>query len=258
VDQRAKADAFRRMHHEPPLLVLPNAWDVASAKRLAALPGCRALATTSAAVARSLGWEDGEQAPADEVLTAAARIARSVDVPLTVDFERGYALEPAAIVERLAATGAVGVNLEDSDPPTGAMIEPAEQATFLAAVRSSADALGGDLVINARTDSFLRHAGTREEQLAASLERGKRYLAAGADCIYPIGASDPGTVRALVEGMDAPVNIGFGRGQLSIAELADLGAARVSFGPTLQGHLYDKFASELLSAVAAGQNPFEV
>ena len=254
---REKTATLRALHVPGDPLVLPNAWDPASARMVVAA-GFPVVATSSFATAVILGYRDGEEAPADEVLAAAARIARSVDAPLTVDFERGYALEPAAIVERLAATGAVGVNLEDSDPPTGTMIDPAEQAAFLAAMRSSADALGVDLVINARTDSFLRRPATREEQLAASLERGKRYLAAGADCIYPIGASDPGTVRALVEGMDAPVNIGFGRGQLSIAELADLGAARVSFGPTLQGHLYDKFASELLSAVAAGQNPFEV
>lgn len=252
-----KAAALRALHVPGDPIVLPNAWDAESARMVVAA-GFPVVATSSFATAVILGYQDGEQAPVDDVLAAAAWIARSVEVPVTVDFERGYGLEPAELVERLVATGAVGVNLEDSEPSTGAMIDHAEQATLLAAVRSSADALGVDLVINARTDSFLRHPGPLDEPLAASLERGKRYLAAGADCIYPIGASDADTIRALVEGIDAPVNIGFGRGRLSIAELADLGAARVSFGPTLQRHVYGRFASVLLPAVAAGQNPFEV
>jgi 2-methylisocitrate lyase-like PEP mutase family enzyme len=108
------------------------------------------------------------------------RIVRAVSLPVTVDFERGYGLAPAELVERFAATGAVGLNLEDSDPPTGEMIDAAEQADFLAAVRSAALSAGVDLVINARTDSFLRPVGSQEEQLAASIDRGARYVAAGA------------------------------------------------------------------------------
>jgi 2-methylisocitrate lyase-like PEP mutase family enzyme len=113
-----------------------------------------------------------------------------------------------------------------------------------------------DLVINARIDSFLRRAGSPQEQLAASIDRGAQYLAAGADCVYPITVVDSEVIRALVEGIPGPVNIGYGRGRLSLAELAALGVARVSFGPMLQRHLHNKFGSALFSAVASGENPF--
>jgi 2-methylisocitrate lyase-like PEP mutase family enzyme len=218
--------------------------------------GFPVVATSSAATAEILGFEDGESAPVEEVLAAAARIVRAVGVPVTVDFERGYGLAPAELVERFAATGAVGFNLEDSNPATGKMIDAAEQADFLAAVRAAAAAAGVDLVINARTDVFLRRVGSPEEQVAAALDRGARYLAAGADCVYPIATGDPGTIRALAEGIPGPINVGYGpQGKLSLAEFAALGVARVSFGPTLQRHLYNKFGSALFSAVASDRNP---
>jgi 2-methylisocitrate lyase-like PEP mutase family enzyme len=250
-----KAATLRALHAPGDPLVLPNAWDAASA-RIVEAAGFPVVATSSLATARILGYDDGEAAPVEDVLAAAARIVRAVSLPVTVDFERGYGLAPAELVERFAATGAVGLNLEDSDPPTGQMIEAAEQADFLAAVRSAAVSAGVDLVINARTDSFRRPAGSPEEQLAASIDRGARYLAAGADCVYPIGAGHPNPIRALVEGIPGAVNVGYGRGKLSLAELAALGVARVSFGPTLQQHLYDTFGSGLLSAVASDETPF--
>lgn len=246
---------LRKMHVAGDPLVLPNAWDAASA-RMVESAGFPVVATSSAATAAVLGYEDGEVAPVEEVLAAAARIARAVSLPVTVDFERGYRLAPAELVERFAATGAVGLNLEDSDPRTGEMIDAAEQANFLAAVRSAAVSEGLDLVLNARTDSFLRRAGSPDTQLAASVDRGKRYLAAGADCVYPIAAADPDVIGALVGGIAGPVNTGYGQGQLSLAALAALGVARVSFGPVLQRHLYATLGSTLLSAVASGGNPF--
>jgi 2-methylisocitrate lyase-like PEP mutase family enzyme len=250
-----RAATLRTLHVPGDPLVLPNAWDAASARMVEAA-GFPVVATSSFATAVILGYDDGEAAPVEEVLAAAARIVRAVRLPVTVDFERGYGLAPAELVERFAATGAVGLNLEDSNPPTGEMIDAAEQTDFLAAVRSSAVAAGVDLVINARTDSFVRGAGSPDEQLAASIDRGKRYLAAGVDCVYPIAAGDPDVIRALVEGIPGPVNAGYGQGKLSLAELADLGVARVSFGPTVQQHLYTKFGSPLFSAVASDENPF--
>src|SRR5437899_10865041 len=113
MEQRAKAERLRQLHLQPPILVLPNAWDVASAKKLAALPGCRALATTSAAVARSLGWEDGERAPVEEMLQANERIAAAVDVPVTGDLERGYG-DPVGTARHAWGAGPVGINFEDS------------------------------------------------------------------------------------------------------------------------------------------------
>ena len=252
---RDKAETLRGRHVAGDPLVLPNAWDAASARMVEAA-GLPAVATSSAATAAVLGWDDGEGAPVGEVLAAAGRIARAVRLPVTVDFERGYGLAPAELVERFAATGAVGLNLEDSDPASREMVDAGRQADFLAAVRAAADSLGVDLVINARTDSFLRRAGSPQAQLAATLDRGGRYLAAGADCVYPIAAGDPAAIRALVEGIPGPVNVGYGQGALSVAELAALGVARVSFGPALQRHLYNTFGAALFSAVAAGQNPF--
>jgi 2-methylisocitrate lyase-like PEP mutase family enzyme len=252
-----KATTLRTLHVAGKPLVLPNAWDAASA-RLVETAGFLAVATSSFATAQVLGYNDGESAPVADVLAAATRITRSVTLPVTVDLERGYGLGPEELVERLAATGAVGMNLEDSDPPSGEMVAAAEQTEFLAAVRSAALSAGIDLVINARTDSFLRRAGSPAEQLSASVDRCQRYLAAGADCVFPIGASDPVVIRALVDSTPGPVNVGYGQGSLLWAQLATLGVARVSFGPILQLHLYRKFASALLSAVAADENPWSL
>jgi 2-methylisocitrate lyase-like PEP mutase family enzyme len=249
-----KAAGLRALHVGGDPLVLANAWDAASARMVEAA-GFAVVATSSNAIAATLGYEDGEAAPVEEMLAACGRIARAVGLPVTVDFERGYGLAPAELVERLAATGAAGLNLEDSDPPSGEMIEVGGQAEFLAAVRAAAQAAGVDLVINARTDSFLRRVGSRQEQLAASLERGERYLAAGADCVYPIAVVEPDAIRALVAGIPGPVNVVYGRGALTLAELADLGVARVSFGPALQRLVYDRFGAAL-SALAADANPF--
>ncbi len=250
-----RAAALRALHVAGDPVVLPNAWDAASARMVEAA-GFAAVATSSVATAAVLGYEDGEVTPVGEVLAAAARMVRVVGVPVTVDFERGYGLGPVELVERFAASGAVGLNLEDSDPATGEMVDAGEQAEFLAAVRAAAVSAGVDLVINARTDSFVRRVGSVQEQLAASIDRGVRYFAAGVDCVYPIGAVDGGVIRALVEGIPGPINTGYGRGHLSVAQLAGLGVARVSFGPVLQRHLYGTFGAPLFSAIASGENPF--
>jgi 2-methylisocitrate lyase-like PEP mutase family enzyme len=244
-----KAQVLRDLHVPGDPLVLPNAWDAASA-RLVEAAGFPVVATSSNAMSDVLGYADGEHAPVEDVLDAVARIVRAVSVPVAVDFERGYRLAPAELVERLAATGAVGLNLEDSDPATGTLVDPGEQAELLSAVRAAAAAAGLDLVINARTDAFIRPAGSAQEQLSASIERGKRYLAAGADCVYPIGASGSETLRALVDGIPGPVNVGYSPGMPSLAGLAALGVARVSFGPRLQRSLYDQFTT-ILAAVAS-------
>ena len=249
-----KAAGLRALHVGGGPLVLANAWDAASARMVEAA-GFAAVATTSNSIAATLGYEDGEGTPVEEMLAACRRIVRAVGLPVTIDFERGYGLAPAAVVEAIAATGAVGLNLEDSDPSSGEMIEVGEQAEFLAAVRAAAEAADVDLVINARTDSFLRRAGAPQEQLAASIERGERYLAAGADCVYPIAAVEPDAIRALVGSIPGPVNVVYGRGALTIAELGEVGVARVSFGPALQRFVYDKFG-DALSALAADANPF--
>ncbi len=217
-----RAEQFRRFHRTPPLLVLLNAWDVASAKTFAALPGCRAIATTSAAVARSLGWEDGEQAPVEEMLKVVERIVRAVDVPVTADLEAGYG-DPPRTAAAAVAIGAAGINLEDSHGEAE-MVPIDQQIEIIRATRAAAPTL----VLNARVDVFVTRTGGIEE----AVERGNAYLAAGADCIYPILAPFE-TLGPLAEGITGPVNVLARPENPRLQELEELGVARVTFGPAL-------------------------
>jgi 2-methylisocitrate lyase-like PEP mutase family enzyme len=240
------AAMLRALHRPGKPLVLPNAWDAASANRIAAA-GFPAIATSSAAMAESLGYADHEQAPPGEIFDAVARIASAVDVPVSADLERGYRLGVAEFVERLAATGAVGCNVEDSDPATGELIDPQAQADFLAAIRQAAAAAGVDLVLNARVDVFLRGSGSPVRILADAIRRGRSYLAAGADCVFPIGAVEPAAIGELVAQTEGPVNILSGSGAPPLAELVGLGVARVTFGSGLFRSAYASLADQLVS-----------
>ncbi|GLX00050.1 isocitrate lyase/phosphoenolpyruvate mutase family protein [Microtetraspora sp. NBRC 16547] len=246
------AATLRALHVPGRPLVLPNVWDAASA-RMVAEAGFPAVATGSAAIAAVLGYEDGEGTPPGEMFAAIARIRRVVDVPVTADVERGYGLSPAELVERLAEAGAVGCNLEDSDPRTGALVDMEEQADFLASVREAAP----DLVVNARTDPYLsRHADPLADPLAEAVRRGRRYLEAGADCVYPIRAHTA-DLGALVEEIGGPVNALCAPGSPSPAALTELGVARISFGHNL--HLAaHRYAERMVSAIGAGLSPYGV
>lgn len=225
----ASAGQLRHLHQEG-LLVLPNAWDVASA-RVVEEAGFAAVATSSAAVTAVLGLPDGEGAPWQEVFAATARIARAVWVPVTMDAEGGYGMTPSDLVGRLLDIGVAGCNLEDSDHRSGGLKDPQRQADFLAGVRNAADAVGVPLVINARVDTFLPTSGIRDDgRVAETVRRGRLYRAAGADCVYPIGVSAPAVLAELVAGIDAPINANSGP-HLSLPVLKDLRVARVSFGP---------------------------
>ncbi|WP_043640684.1 isocitrate lyase/PEP mutase family protein [Nonomuraea candida] len=241
------AARLRALHVPGAPLVLPNAWDAASARAVRAA-GFPAVATSSAAVARALGYDDGHQTPAGEMMAAVARIARVLDVPLTADVERGYGLKPAELAERLAEAGAAGCNLEDSVPERGELVDPGEQAEFLAEVRAAA---GDALVINARIDVYLFGGSSGEEAVA----RGRRYLEAGADCVYPIGLGDEDGIRAFVAEVGGPVNIYCGPGAPGPARLAELGVARISFGSSLH-EASQTHTRGLLAAVREGRNPF--
>ena len=229
----ALADRLRELHEGPDLLVLPNAWDVASARAFLAL-GVPALATTSGGVAESLGYEDGEAAPPDAMLDAVARIASAIDDrPLTADLEGGYGLEPDDLVARLLDVGAVGLNLEDSDHRHGGLRPADEQAEFIAAVKAAGRASGVDIVLNARVDVFIREAGAPETRMEEGLRRARLYAAAGADCIYPIWLADAGEISTFVAGVDRPVNVYARTAAPSIATLRALGVRRVTFGTEL-------------------------
>jgi 2-methylisocitrate lyase-like PEP mutase family enzyme len=219
------AATLRSLHVPGRPLVLPNVWD-AGVARLVVEAGFPVVATSSAAVAESLGHHDHEDATAEEMFAAAGRIARAVDVPVTVDAEAGYGLPPAELVERLLTAGAAGCNLEDTNHRGGGLTPVDEQAAYLAGVRAAA---GDALVINARVDVFLG-AADPSAALAEGLTRARAYLDAGADCVYPILLRSLDVLATFVAEVGAPVNA---TGVLPIADLAATGVARVSLAAGL-------------------------
>ena len=231
-----QAEQLRGLHVPGSPLLLVNAWDPPSARRLAR-DGYPAIATTSAGVAEALGHEDGNVTPPDEMLGAVARIAAAVDVPVTADLEAGYGLEPGELVQGLLGAGAVGLNFEDSDHEAGGLTNPERQAERLAAIKQAGLDAGVNLVLNARVDVFLRDGGLDE-----AVRRGRLYAAAGADCIYPIGVRGPDAIRRLVEEVGAPLNVLVMPGGLTLEQLADLGVARASFGSGLMHTAMDAAA----------------
>ncbi|MCX4786286.1 MULTISPECIES: isocitrate lyase/PEP mutase family protein [unclassified Streptomyces] len=228
-DLKDRAERLRELHGEE-MLVLPNAWDAASATTVVDA-GFPAVATTSAAIAAMLGYPDGEGAPWQEMFAAAGRIARAVPVPVTVDAEAGYGMQPRELVDRLLEIGAVGCNLEDTDHRAGGLIEAGAHAQWLADVRSAADDAEVPIVVNARVDTFLPAGGVPEaDRVAETVRRGRLYRDAGADCLYPIGVRQKSDIATLVAELAAPVNGNTGE-HLDLATLKELGVARVSFGP---------------------------
>jgi 2-methylisocitrate lyase-like PEP mutase family enzyme len=237
--QREKAEDLRSAHLEPGLLVLVNVWDAASARTVAAVPGCRALATASWSIAAAHGVPDGEVVGRDTMLAAVGRIAAAVELPVSADLEAGFGTTAADVRETVAraiAAGAVGCNLEDGTPAAGESLRPAaEHAERVAAARAAGEAAGVPLVLNARTDVFLAEVGDAAGRVEHALERGRAYVAAGADCVFVPGALDPPQLRRLVAGMGAPVSVlGTPTGP-SPAELEALGVARMSLGPGSMG-----------------------
>jgi 2-methylisocitrate lyase-like PEP mutase family enzyme len=243
----ADTDRLRAMHAGPQPLILPNVWDPVSAQAFADA-GFSALATSSGAVAATLGYRDG-QTPAAEMFAAVTRIARSVSVPVTADVENGYGLPPGQLVSTLADCGVAGCNLEDSDPVSRVLTDPSRQAAFLADVRGAA---GRDLVINARVDVYVRPPDGPGEVTDAAVARAAAYLAAGADCVYPILAP-PAAIPELVRRIDGPVNAMRRPDGPTIAELAAMGVARITFGSGLHAQAADwlrEFAATLVAQAA--------
>lgn len=249
-----RAELLRRLHHGSAPLVLANAWDAASA-RVFEQAGFPAIATTSGGVAAVLGYGDHENAPGEEMLAAAARIIRSVAVPVTIDFEAGYGLSPGEIAEKLVAIGAAGCNLEDSDHRTGGLVPAEEQAERLSAVKAAMRGLGADLVLNARVDVFVRRQGTPEEQLAEGLRRAALYRAAGADCVYPIMLGDEAMIARFVQEAGT-INLNIRRGgPLSIDRAAALGVRRLSYATSLfreASSFLDGVAGEIVAGLPSG------
>jgi 2-methylisocitrate lyase-like PEP mutase family enzyme len=237
-EQKRLAEAFRKMHQAPPLLLLPNAWDAMSA-RIFEAAGFGAIATTSGGVAWALGFPDGEHAPWSEVVAATERIVRAVHVPVTADIEGGYGETPeqvATSVTEIIRTGVVGINLEDGTPRADMPMRSMEDSVArIRAVRDAAQVEGVPIVINARVDLYLKNVGTNETRFAETVRRGKAYMAAGADCLFPFGLADLKIIADLVKALNVPINVVGRAGMPSVAELERLGVTRVSTasGPSL-------------------------
>jgi 2-methylisocitrate lyase-like PEP mutase family enzyme len=269
-DLESRCDRLRSLHVPGTPLVLPNAWDVASARAVAAA-GFPVVGTTSGGVAASLGYEDHERAPGDEMLAAAARIATAVNVPVTVDAEAGYRMEPTDLVARLKEMGAAGCNLEDTNYATGELRDPVDQADWLRAVRGAASDQDYGLVINARIDVFLsalvsaaRRQGIsvadvisgaegkrQAELISEALRRAHAYAEAGADCVFPILLWEPDALESFISDAPCPVNVLQIPPAPSHAELAELGVARISYAGLLHHDSIEQFGRVLESLPGA-------
>jgi 2-methylisocitrate lyase-like PEP mutase family enzyme len=227
--------AFAALHSRGEPLVLANAWDAASA-RIVEAAGFPAIATSSAAMANALGYADGERLDVDELMAAVRRIARVVDVFVSVDAEAGYADEiddMLKVVARLHAAGAVGVNIEDWNPRTGALFPLGIAQGRVAAVKAR---FGDALFVNARTDVYLHQVGAAEERFATVTARLAAFAQAGADGAFVPGVHDAETIGRLAEASSKPLNILAGAATPPVAELARLGVARVSTGSSPMRH----------------------
>jgi 2-methylisocitrate lyase-like PEP mutase family enzyme len=235
-EQARKAERLRALHHSGRILVLPNIWDPGGARMMEWL-GYPATATASASIAFSLGYDDCQLITLDAMLDVVGRVAAAVSVPVTADMEWGYAEQPKDVAEnmrRVLRAGAVGINLEDSVREGERLFDIDFQVARIKAVREMAHQEGVPLVINARTDVFWpRIPGSDADKLEEGIRRARAYLAAGADCFYPIVLGDLAILRRLYEAIRAPINVLAPTSKASLRELEAAGIARVSLGPAL-------------------------
>ena len=229
-DQAAKANSFRDLHRGSKVLLLPNAWDVATA-RVLEQTGIAAIATTSAGIAFALGYPDGQKISRKEMLAMISRIASKVKIPVTADIEAGYGDRPedAALTARaVIESGAVGLNLEDGSDRQ--LADLSLQLEKIAAVRETSRAMGVSLVLNARTDVYLLQVGNPESRFGETVKRLSAFRDAGADCLFAPGVRDLPMISQLVRELHHPLNILAGPGSPSVPHLQEAGVARVSLG----------------------------
>jgi 2-methylisocitrate lyase-like PEP mutase family enzyme len=224
---------FLKLHQGPGILVLPNAWDVASA-RIFEEAGFAAIGTSSAGVAFSNGYPDGQQISRDEMLGVVRHISRAANVPVTADVEAGYGSTPEAVAETAKAVidaGAVGMNLEDgAEDKPGFLVDLTKQKETIAAVLETAERAGVPFVLNARTDIFLYGISPAETRLKRTVERLNAFHEAGAQSLFAPGVKDSETIGQLARGVAGPLNILATAGTPPVSELQKLGVARVSVG----------------------------
>lgn len=233
--QVAKANSFRALHVRGTPLVLFNIWDAGSAKAVAA-SGAKALATGSWSVAAAYGFGDGEHIPLQLCIDNLQRIVGATDLPVTIDLESGYGEDPKAVgdtVARALRAGAIGCNLEDSFPANRSLRETSDQAARIKAARAAADDLGLPAFLNARTDVFLQAKPDQhdESMVAVALERGRAYADAGADGLFVPGLVNERLIGLVAERSPLPVNVMKSEATPPTPRLAELGVARLSFGP---------------------------
>lgn len=247
-DLGERAKRFLDAHDRNAPVLLANAWDVPSARAVEAA-GFEFVATSSRAVAQVLGEDDDDSSDPDLIFPFLSRITRAITVPVSADLEAGYALAPQDLVSRILEAGAIGCNLEDTDHHGGGGLLDAEQhADYLRDVRAASERTGIHLVLNARTDSFLHQVGDEATQLKESIRRGRLYLEAGADCVYPIAVTRPDHVATLVASVPGPLNFLSRRAGLSIDDLTRLGASRISLAAEVFSLVHERLA-EILSAL---------
>ena len=240
-----KAVALKSLHVPGDPVVLPTVWDAWSAN-LAVQAGFSALTMGSHPVADSVGKPDNEGMTFEELLTRVRQVTAAVDVPISVDVEAGYGEVPARIVEGLLGAGAVGLNIEDTVHSEGGRLrEPAEHAEYVAGLRAAADAAGVHLVVNARTDLFVKKVGAESDRVDRAIDRLKLAADAGADVLYPVGFHSDEIERRLTSELPLPVNAIAHPAKNDLASFAALGVGRISFGPLLQAALAER-AGQLL------------
>jgi 2-methylisocitrate lyase-like PEP mutase family enzyme len=243
---KERAQTLLALHQPGNPVVLPTVWDAWSA-RLAADAGFAALTVGSHPMADSVGKADREGMTFDDVITRVKQITAAVDVPVSVDIESGYGQSPTRLITGLLEAGAVGLNIEDTVHSEGGRLRSSsEHAELVGALRKAADATGVHVVVNARTDLFLRQDGDESDRVERAIARLKESAAAGADSLYPVGRHDPDTLRRLNSELPLPINAIVLPDQDDPASFGPLGVGRISFGPFLQGALSGR-AKEILA-----------
>ncbi len=245
-----RLDSFRQLHAGPEPLILANAWDACSARLTESL-GAKAVATTSAGMAWSLGYPDGDAAPITEVIALVGRIARAIHIPLSVDIEGGYATDPSKIesmVRALIDLGVVGVNIEDGASDPDLLVAKIER------IKSAAQRAGADIFVNARTDVYLRGLVPEDGLVAETVARASRYRAAGADGIFVPGLKDAAAIRAIASEVTLPLNVMAVPGLAPVSELGALGVRRLSAGSAIAQSVWNRVESLTRDFLTTGQS----
>lgn len=252
-----KARLLNALHIPGDPLIVTNVWDAVTARIVADAPGVKALATASHAVSFARGVDDGEGMTVEQALETAGIVSAAVEIPVSVDFEKGYAADATGVqrnVEKLIATGAVGLNIEDSvGAPKAPQFDVETAAARVAAARAAGDATGVPIVINARVDTL---AGGGE--WAEAMARANAYLAAGADCIFMLGLGDEAKVAKALAEIDGRVSVISNPTSVPLKRLAELGVSRVSFGPGTLGLTLAHLQAAAAQLTALGEYPSEL